>query len=47
MIILSPKKDGVEGEEEVTEEDFVTGGDASGEEINLDDIDLGELDSSN
>ncbi|KKT08672.1 MAG: Single-stranded DNA-binding protein [candidate division WWE3 bacterium GW2011_GWC1_44_308] len=47
MIILSPKKDGVEGEEEVTEEDFVTGGDASGEEINLDDIDLGDLDSSN
>lgn len=46
MIILTPKKDGVEGEEETTEEDFVTGT-GSGEEINLDDIDLGDLDSSN
>jgi single-strand DNA-binding protein len=47
MIILTPKKDGVEAEEEVSEEDFVQGEEpVSGGEINLDDIDRGDLESA-
>lgn len=46
MIVLSPKKDGTDEDGEVSEGDFVGSEEPQGE-INLDDIDLGDLDSSN
>ncbi len=46
MIVLSPKKDGTDEDGEITDSDFVASEEPQGE-INLDDIDLGDLDSSN